>query len=170
LVIDISTSYSDTRTTSNVKTICVVTKGASVSSRVVNCHVGDGQTTSTINTDGLDWCVLDVQIGDGGVDKIVGIEELRFGHAAVTTKPIPIRGTVTIQIGARCAYNSDACALNLKQRTRPRLVSPRCLAFEDDLTILAKLQVHRYSKFTYSRVVWKTREIQSGAGRHSDAR
>lgn len=143
MVVDVSTSYSDIRTTPNVKTIRVVTKGASVSSRVVNCHAGNGQATSTINTDGLDWCVLDVQIGDGGVDKIVGIEEFGLGHAAVTTKPIPIGSTVTVQIGARCAYNSDACALNLKQRARPRLVGPRGLAFEDDLTTLAKLQVYK---------------------------
>lgn len=52
--------------------------------------VSDGQPVRTIDADSLDRCVLDVQIGDGRVGKVMGVEELGLRHAARATLAIPV--------------------------------------------------------------------------------
>jgi hypothetical protein len=77
LVVDLSTRDDHVIATSNIEAIGVVTKTASVAGRVVNGHVGDGQSIAASNADSLNRSVLDRNASDGRVCQAVEREELR---------------------------------------------------------------------------------------------
>lgn len=104
-----------------------------ITGRIIDRHIGDSQAARAINTNGLNWGVLDMKIGDSGVDKIMCIEELGLGLATIAAFAIPPTSTVGVQISTRGALNIDPGAFNLEQWANPFLVAPGGLAFEDNL-------------------------------------
>lgn len=64
----------------------------------------------------------------------MGVEELGLRHTTVTSFSIPPAGSVGVQLGATGTLDLDSCALDLEERTVPFLVSPSCLALEDNLS------------------------------------
>ena len=107
-----------------------------VTGAVVDSHVGDSETLTTVNADSLDGGVLNVEIGDaGGTGQVVGVEELGLGLAAVGSLAVPPAGPLGVQLGAAGTLDSDILALDLQERTVPLLVTPGGLTLEDDLEI-----------------------------------
>ena len=88
LVITIRTGDNHIRRAPNVEAIGVLP--LAVTGRVVNGHASNGQTVCTVDADRLDGRVLDVQVGDGRVGKVMGIEKLGLRHAARATLAIPV--------------------------------------------------------------------------------
>lgn len=63
LVVTIRTGDDNIRRAPNVEAVGVL--ALAVASRVVDGHAGDGEPVRTVDADGLDGRVLDVQVGDG---------------------------------------------------------------------------------------------------------
>lgn len=104
-----------------------------ISSRVIDGHVGDGQTIGTVDADGLHRGILDMEVGDGGVDKRMSVEEFGLGNTTVASLSIPPRGSVAVEVGASGSADLNTGTLDLEKRSRPFGVRPGCLALEDDL-------------------------------------
>lgn len=98
-----------------------------------NSHVRNRKSVAAIDGNGLYGRVLDVQVGNGRVRQVVGVEELGLGLAAVGALSVPPSGTVGVEVGAGRAFNGDLVALDLQKRAIPLLVAPSGLALEDDL-------------------------------------
>jgi len=66
LIIHISPRNNNLRTRANVEAVRILAT-SSIASRIINSHASDSQAVAAINAHGLERCVLDVQVGDGGV-------------------------------------------------------------------------------------------------------
>lgn len=77
LVVDLSAVDDNVVAGADVEAISVVAKAASVTSGVVNGHVGDGKSITARNAHGLNRGVLDRDAGNGRVSETVEREELR---------------------------------------------------------------------------------------------
>lgn len=80
LVVHIRARDDDVGTITNVEAVGVHTEG--ITCFVVDGHVSDGETISAVDGDGLDGRVVDVQIRNGRVREVVGVEEFGLGHTA----------------------------------------------------------------------------------------
>ena len=67
LVVNIGACDDNVGARANVEAVRVLT-ASSIAGRIVDSHAGDGQAVAAVNAHGLERCVLDVQVGDGGVD------------------------------------------------------------------------------------------------------
>ena len=139
MIIHIGSSDHDIAARSDIEAISIMAS-LGIASRVINGHISNSQAVRATNADGLNGRVLDVEISDGGVDKIMSIEELGLRLAAIASLAIPPAGTIGVQICTRGAFNSDPRALNLEQWADPFFVAPGGLAFEDDLQIVSMRQ------------------------------
>jgi hypothetical protein len=66
LIIDISAGNNNVRARANIEAVRVLTTGG-IASRIIDSHTSNSQAVAAINAHGLERCVLDVQVGDGGV-------------------------------------------------------------------------------------------------------
>lgn len=133
LVVTLCPRDSHARAASNVKAVGVVAEVISIAVRAVDSHVSDGQPVRAVDADGLNGRVLDVQVGDGAVRQIMGVEELGLRLAAVGALAVPPTGTVGVEVGPGGAFDGDLGALDLQQRAIPLFIAPSSLAFKDDL-------------------------------------
>jgi hypothetical protein len=76
LVINLGPVDDDIRTGANVKSISVVAKAASITSRAVDSHASNGKSSAASNAHSLDRSVLDVEIRHRRVCKTVKGEKL----------------------------------------------------------------------------------------------
>lgn len=134
LIIYLGSADHNVRTGANIKPIGVVA-AFTITSAVVNCHTVDIQSIGTIDADGLDRGVFDIQISDGGRSEIVSSKELWLRLAAIATLAIPPAGTIRVQNGTTGTLDSDIIAFNLEQRTRPLFIAPGGCSLKDNLQI-----------------------------------
>lgn len=111
-----------------------MSKGISISGRIVDGHARDSQAIAAVNANGLHRRVLDVEVGDGRVDQIVGVEKFGLGHATVPLA-VPPCSTVAVKIGAAGPGDSNACAADLEQWAVPFFEGPGRFTLKDDLFI-----------------------------------
>lgn len=135
LVIAIRTGNNNIGRAPNVEAVGVL--ALAVTGRVVDSHAGNGKPVRTIDADGLDGRVLDVQVGDGRAGKVMRVKELGLRHAARATLAIPVLGTTTVEDGTGCSLDGNGLALDLQERSVPLFVTPGCRTLEDDLSWLA---------------------------------
>lgn len=64
LVVHLGSADHDIRARADVKTIGIVS-ASTITSAVVNRHASNRQTLDTVDADGLNGRVLDIQVGDG---------------------------------------------------------------------------------------------------------
>lgn len=133
LVVDSGTGDDHIAARTNIEAVGVVT-ASGVTSLVVDGHISDSQSITSVDADGLNGSVLNIEIGNGGRAEVVGVEELGLRHTTVTSLPIPPAGSIGVQLGATGTLDVDSSALDLEERTVPFLVSPSCLALEDNLS------------------------------------
>lgn len=79
-------------------------------SRVVDSHAGDGKPTRTVDADGLDGRVLDVEVGDGRGGEAMRGEELGLRHTAGAALAVPVFGPASIENGPGCALDGNGLA------------------------------------------------------------
>ena len=85
LVLDVGVGDGDTSGAADIESISVVTTVGHVTGGVVDSDVVKGEVSSTVDRETLDWGILDIQVGNGGLLHRVGVEELRLLLAAVAT-------------------------------------------------------------------------------------
>lgn len=99
------------------------------------------------------------------------VKKLGLGLSAVASLAIPVLSTATFKVRAAGALDGDLVALDLEQGTSPFLVTPRCLALEDDLIFLISIGFGlEHKTASYMGVVFQVREVQGSPRRDSDAR
>lgn len=76
LVVHLCAINDDVGAGADIEAVGVVAKTVSVTSRVVNGHVGDGESIAASNRDGLNRGVFDADISDGRVAQTVQGKEL----------------------------------------------------------------------------------------------
>lgn len=64
LIFDIGARDDNVSAASNIESIGIMTQCASVSGRVVNGDLREGQARGSVDGEALHWCVLDVQASD----------------------------------------------------------------------------------------------------------
>jgi hypothetical protein len=104
LIIDVRSGDNNVAAISNVEAIRVKS-ALGVTSGVVNGHISDSQTARAVDTYRLNGRVLDVEIGDCGIDKAMSIEELGLGLASIAPLTIPPEGTIAVQVSTRGALD-----------------------------------------------------------------
>jgi hypothetical protein len=132
LVVDGRTGDDHIAARTNIEAIGVVATSA-VTSLVVDGHISDGQSITSVDADGLNRSVLNVEISDGGRAKVVGVEELGLSDTTVASLSIPPAGSIGVQLGATGTLDGDSRALDLEERAVPFLVPPGGLTLEDNL-------------------------------------
>lgn len=132
LVIHLGSANHNVRTGADIKSIGVVA-ATTITSAVVNCHTIDVQSVGTIDANGLDRGVFDMQICDGRRSEIVSSKELWLRLAAIATLAIPPAGTIRVQNGTTGTLDGDIIALNLEQRTGPLFIAPGGCSLKDNL-------------------------------------
>lgn len=85
MVLDVGTRDVHARGAANVKSIGIVAKLISVTGRVVHGHVDDVEVLGTVDAHELNWSVLDVETGDGGVLERVCVKCLGLGFSTIGT-------------------------------------------------------------------------------------
>lgn len=132
LVVNLSAGDDDVGAGANVEAISVLATVV-IAIRVVDGHAGDGEARGAVDADSLNGRVLNVQVGDGRVGKVVSVEELGLGDATAATLAVPPASTVGVEGGAGGSLNGDARALDLEEWSVPLGVAPGGLALEDHL-------------------------------------
>jgi hypothetical protein len=133
LVVDSGTGDDHIAARTNIEAVGVVTAGG-VTGLIVDGHISDSQSITSVDADRLNGSVLNIEIGNGGRAEIVGVEELGLRHATVASLSVPPAGSVGVQLSATGTLDVDSSALDLEERTIPFLVSPSCLALKDNLS------------------------------------
>lgn len=132
LVITIRTGNDNIGRAPNVEAVGVL--ALAVTGRVVDSHAGNGKPVRTVDADGLDGRVLDVQVGDGRAGEVMRVKELGLCHTARATLAIPVLGTTAVEDGTGCSLDGDGLSLDLQERPCPLFVAPGCRALKDDLS------------------------------------
>lgn len=143
LVIAIGPSDDDVRGGPNVEAVGVVAKFVSITGRVVDSHISDGQAVHPVDTNGLLGSVLDVQVRDRTVRQVMGVEELGLCHTTVATLTVPPTGAIGVEISIRGALDGDGRALDLEQGSVPFFILPGCLTLENDLRLILATSLHK---------------------------
>lgn len=151
LVVHVRTSDNDTSTVTNIESIGIGTQVISITRFVVDGHISDRQSITSIDTDSLDGCVLDVEVRDCRVGEIMGIEELGLGHTTIASFAVPPAGSITVEVRISCTLDGDASAGDLEQGSVPFFVTPGCLTFEDDLSNLVSTRDRKIAFRFYIR-------------------
>jgi hypothetical protein len=132
LVITIRTGNSHIGGAPNVEAVGVLP--LAVTGSVINGHASNSQSVCAVDADGLDGGVADMQVGDGRVGEVVGVEELGLRHAARATLAIPVLCTASVEDSPGRALDVDRLAADLQQWPSPRGIAPGSDSFEDDLS------------------------------------
>lgn len=133
LVINIRTRNDNIGTITNIESVRIHTER--ITRNIVDGHVRDRETIGAINRDSLNRRVVDVQIRNGRVGKVVCIKEFGLGHAARAALAVPVVLTIAVEDGARGTFDGDAVAFDLEQGAIPLGVFPGGLALKNDLRI-----------------------------------
>lgn len=104
-----------------------------VAQRVVQVNTVDAKVGDTVDAEGLNRGVQDVEVLDVGVLERVGAEELGLGLAAVASLGIPPALALAVDGVARGSLNKKVVSGKGNERALPFLVTKGGLALEDDL-------------------------------------
>lgn len=105
----------------------------SISGLVVDGHISDSESITSIDANSLNGGVLNVKVGDSRISKIMGVEELGLSHATVAAFAVPPTSTVGVEIGTTGTFDGDTSTGDLEEWAIPFLVSPSGLTLEDHL-------------------------------------
>jgi hypothetical protein len=98
-----------------------------VATVVVAVRVVDGDTVQDnvvgLDAESLHGGVLDIEAGDSRVIKVVGVEELGLGLAAVGALTVPPACTATVDGVVGCSANDDVGSGDTDERAIPLLLN-----------------------------------------------
>lgn len=133
LVVHIGARDNHISTATDIETVGIVTT-LSVTSLIVDGHIGDSKSIAAVDANSLNRGVLNVKVRDGRGGKIMGIEELWLSLATVATFAVPPTRSVGVKVGTAGALDGNASTRDLEEWTVPFLVSPGGLTLEDHLS------------------------------------
>lgn len=88
LIVNIGTGYDNVRAAADVESVSVVTTLA-IASLVVDGHSRNGEPITAVDTNSLNRSVLNLESGDCGCGKIMGVEKLGLGLATIPAFAVP---------------------------------------------------------------------------------
>ena len=132
LIVDSCTNDLDVAALTDIESVSV-RSAFRVAGFKVDGHICEGKTTATINADGLNRRIQDIQVVDFRIGKTVRVEELRLGLSTVAALAVPPSGAIRVQRCRRRSRDGDGSAFYLEKRAIPLLVTPSRCSFEDDL-------------------------------------
>ena len=121
LVVNIRSTDRNARAIADVKPICVGPKR--IASGAINSDSSNCKVSATIDAEDLHRWVEDVDVGDGGRDQIMCLEELGLGLATVGALSIPPVCTVAVKVGSAGLCHGNIGSRNGEERARPEIES-----------------------------------------------